>query len=43
MGVLRLMNDGWVHEWIEGERDGREGWMEGWETIRCLHRKMESN
>lgn len=23
----------------EEERDGREGWTEGWKTSRCLHRK----
>lgn len=32
MGVLRLMNDGWVHEWMEGERgieERRDGGKDG--------------
>lgn len=43
MSVLRLMNDEWVHEWMEGERKGGvDERMEDNQT-RCLHGKMESN
>lgn len=42
MSVLRLMNDEWVHEWMEGERkggmEGRGGWKDGRQSDASMGR-----